>query len=152
MINYELINSIFSLVADHLQAQHSAIKMLHSRVRLILDYVKAAQKGEVPVCHEALRLAYSLSHRLPVIQRDRFEKDFNAVSYFIFSFFHGTKFCFYILISLIFFCLQQCADVSLITYLGMITKGCEEAHQYISRFNMLHEKHAMSRRMRGLFY
>ena len=105
MINYELINSIFSLVADHLQAQHSAIKMLHSRVRLILDYVKAAQKGEVPVCHEALRLAYSLSHRLPVIQRDRFEKDFNAVSYFIFSFFHGTKFCFYILISLIFFLL-----------------------------------------------
>jgi COP9 signalosome complex subunit 6 len=113
-----------SLVADHLASQHSAIKMLHSRVRLILDYVKAVEKGEAPVCHDALRLAKSLSHRLPVIQPDRFKADFY----------------------------EQCSDVSLITYLGMITKGCEEAHQFISRFNMLHEKHAVSRRMRGLFY
>lgn len=110
-----------SLVAEHLNAQHSAIKMLHSRVRLILDYVKAAQKGEVPICHDALRLAYSLSHRLPVIQSERFKPDFY----------------------------EQCNDVSLITYLGMITKGCEEAHQYITRFNLLHEKHGTSRRMRG---
>jgi len=109
-----------SLVADHLAAQHSAIKMLHSRVRLILDYVKAVEKGEAPMCHDALRLAKSLSHRLPVIQPERFKADFY----------------------------EQCSDVSLITYLGMITKGCEEAHQFVTRFNMLHEKHAVSRRMR----
>ncbi|CAL8139330.1 unnamed protein product [Orchesella dallaii] len=110
-----------SLVADHLTSQHSAIKMLHSRVRLILDYVRAVEKGEAPMCHDALRLAKSLSHRLPVIQPDRFKADFY----------------------------EQCSDVSLITYLGMITKGCEEAHQFITRFNMLHEKYAAgSRRMR----
>ncbi|ODM93919.1 COP9 signalosome complex subunit 6 [Orchesella cincta] len=110
-----------SLVADHLASQHSAIKMLHSRVRLILDYVRAVEKGEAPMCHDALRLAKSLSHRLPVIQPDRFKTDFY----------------------------EQCSDVSLITYLGMITKGCEEAHQFITRFNMLHEKYAAgSRRMR----
>jgi len=113
-----------SLVAEHLQAQHSAIKMLHSRVKLILDYVKAAERGEVPICHNALRLAYSLCHRLPVMQPSRFKPDFY----------------------------EQCNDVNLITYLGMITKGCEEAHQFINRFNLLHEKHAVSRRMRGLFY
>lgn len=33
-------------VAEHLIAQHSAIKMLHSRVRLILEYVRAAESGE----------------------------------------------------------------------------------------------------------
>lgn len=37
----------FSLtVAEHLIAQHSAIKMLHSRVKLILEYVKASEAGE----------------------------------------------------------------------------------------------------------
>lgn len=34
------------LAAEHLSAQHSAIKMLHSRVKLILDYIKAAEQGE----------------------------------------------------------------------------------------------------------
>lgn len=37
-----------SLVGEHLQAQHSAINMLHNRVKLILDYVKAVQTGNVP--------------------------------------------------------------------------------------------------------
>lgn len=150
-----------SLVADHLAVQHSAIKMLHSRVRLILDYVRAVEKGEAPMCHDALRLAKSLSHRLPVIQPDRFKADFFEVSlsaswnFLIwvdndFNLRKYTLILLFFMLSLIF--LQQCSDVSLITYLGMITKGCEEAHQFISRFNMLHEKHTVSRRMRGLFY
>lgn len=33
-------------VAEHLIAQHSAIKMLHSRVKIILEYVKAVEAGE----------------------------------------------------------------------------------------------------------
>ena len=38
-------------VADHLQAQHSAIKMLHSRIKLILQYITAVEKGQcVFVC------------------------------------------------------------------------------------------------------
>lgn len=32
-------------MAEHLIAQHSAIKMLHSRVKLILEYVKASEAG-----------------------------------------------------------------------------------------------------------
>lgn len=102
-------------------SQHSAIKMLHSRVKLILEYVKAAQRGEAPVSHDALRLAHSLCHRLPAVQPERFKHDF----------------------------FQQCCDVSLITYLGMITKGCEEVHQFVTRFNMLNEKHTVARRMRA---
>ena len=34
------------LVAEHLQVQHSAIKMLHSRIKLILQYISAVEKGE----------------------------------------------------------------------------------------------------------
>jgi hypothetical protein len=67
-------------VAEHLTAQHSAIKMLHSRVKLVLQYVRAVQAGELPKNHEILREAYSLSHRLPVLQSSRFRADFYNVS------------------------------------------------------------------------
>lgn len=69
-----------SLVAEHLTAQHSAIKMLHSRVRLVLEYMKAVQNGQLPTNHEILREVYSLCHRLPVIQSPRFRQDFYNVS------------------------------------------------------------------------
>lgn len=71
-----------SLVAEHLTAQHSAIKMLHSRVRLVLEYMKAVQNGELQTNHEILREVYSLCHRLPVIQSPRFRQDFYNVSNF----------------------------------------------------------------------
>jgi COP9 signalosome complex subunit 6 len=32
-------------VAEQLIAQHSAIKMLHSRVKLILEYIRAVEAG-----------------------------------------------------------------------------------------------------------
>lgn len=43
-------------VAEHLIAQHSAIKMLHSRVKVILEYVKAVQAGE------SLSLSHTHTH------------------------------------------------------------------------------------------
>jgi len=32
-------------VAEHLLAQHNAVKMLHGRIRVILDYIKAVEAG-----------------------------------------------------------------------------------------------------------
>ena len=40
---------------DTLQAQHSAIKMLASRVRLVLEYVRAVERGELEHNHEIMR-------------------------------------------------------------------------------------------------
>uniref|UniRef100_A0A1B6C3C2 COP9 signalosome complex subunit 6 n=1 Tax=Clastoptera arizonana TaxID=38151 RepID=A0A1B6C3C2_9HEMI len=110
-----------SLVAEHLTAQHSAIKMLHSRVKLVLEYVRAVQVGKLPVNHEILRDAYSLSHRLPVLQTEKFRSDFYV----------------------------QSNDVGLMTYLGTITKGCNDMNQFVNKFNTLS---GMSRRTRGLFF
>jgi COP9 signalosome complex subunit 6 len=133
-----------SLVAEHLTAQHSAIKMLHSRVRLVLEYMKAVQSGQLPTNHEILRDAYSLCHRLPVIQSSRFRQDFYNVSHYIF--FHFT----FILISR-FFC-QQCNDVGLMTYLGTLTKGCNDLNQFVNKFNILYDRQGLGRRMRGIFF
>lgn len=33
-------------VSEQLSAQHGAVKMLHSKVRLILDYLKSVQSGK----------------------------------------------------------------------------------------------------------
>ncbi|XP_071498445.1 COP9 signalosome complex subunit 6-like [Diadema setosum] len=112
-----------SMVAEHLMAQHNAVKMLHSRVKLILDYVKAVQAGEVPMNHDVLRDANSLCHRLPVLHLDKFDTDFY----------------------------NQCNDVTLMAYLGAITKGCNTVNQFVNKFNVLYDRQGMGRRMRGLF-
>merc|ERR1719259_1113940 len=50
-------DSEVSKVSEHFLAQHSAIKMLASRVSLILEYIKAVEAGELPHNHEILREA-----------------------------------------------------------------------------------------------
>ncbi|KAF8782724.1 COP9 signalosome complex subunit 6 like protein [Argiope bruennichi] len=113
-----------SLVAEQLQAQHSAIKMLHSRVHLILDYVRAVKQGKVAPNHEILREAYSLCHRLPVISTETFRQEY----------------------------FNQCNDVGLMTYLGTLTKGCNTINQYVNKFNILYDRQGMGRRMKGFFF
>uniref|UniRef100_A0A6Q2WZF8 COP9 signalosome complex subunit 6 n=1 Tax=Esox lucius TaxID=8010 RepID=A0A6Q2WZF8_ESOLU len=113
-----------STVAEHLIAQHSAIKMLHSRVKVILEYVKAVEAGEVPFNHEILREANALCHRLPVLSTIKFKTDFY----------------------------DQCNDVGLMAYLGTITKTCNSMNQFINKFNVLYDRQGIGRRMRGLFF
>lgn len=110
-----------SAASEHLSAQYSAIKMLHSRVKLVLDYIESAQQGLVPMNHEILREAYSLCHRLPVLNTEKFREEFY----------------------------DQYNDVSLITYMGVLTKTCNTVNQFVNKFNMINDRQQMSRRMRG---
>lgn len=98
--------------------------MLRDRVRLIRDYVKDTQNKTIPWNHGILREAYNLSHRLPVISTTLFKDEFY----------------------------NQCNDVALMTYLGMITKGSNSMNQFVSKFNLLYDRQGMGRRMRGLFF
>ena len=51
MIMMTYVLSIFA-VAEHLLAQHNAVKMLHGRIRIILDYIKAVEAGmHWATCH-----------------------------------------------------------------------------------------------------
>jgi COP9 signalosome complex subunit 6 len=72
-----------SCVAEHLIAQSIAIKMLYSRVKLVLQYIKAVDEGILKPNHEILREAYTLSHRLPVIQNSTFRQEFYTVSFLL---------------------------------------------------------------------
>ncbi|XP_075924589.1 COP9 signalosome complex subunit 6 [Petromyzon marinus] len=113
-----------STVAEHLLAQHSAIKMLHNRVRVILQHMRAIQAGELPVVHEILRDANSLCHRLPVISTTSFQEDF----------------------------FDQCNDVALMAYLGAVTRSCNTGNLFVNKFNTLYDRQGVGRRMRGLFF
>ncbi len=66
-------------MAEQLQAQHNAVKMLANRVRLILEYIRAMERGEVPKSHEVLREAKSLTHRLPVLNSEIFQEEYYTV-------------------------------------------------------------------------
>ena len=73
------------IAAEHLQAQHSAIKMLYNRIKTILEYVKAVRSGAAPINHEIMRDCRSLCQRLPVLDSSQFQEDFFDVSYFYLS-------------------------------------------------------------------
>lgn len=61
--------------------------MLHSRVKLILSYIKSVENGKLQPNSEILREAYSLAQRLPVIQTSTFREEYYTVNFIFFSFF-----------------------------------------------------------------
>lgn len=113
-----------SQVSEHIQMQKSAVKMLHSRIDIILQYVKAVKDGELPMNEEIMRNCLSLCQRLPVLSTQKFEENF----------------------------FDQCNDVLLMSYLAAITKGCNISNELITKFNLIYDRHGASRRLRGLFF
>eukprot|EP00093_Oithona_nana_P000585 00585.XXX_1686_2738_1 [CDS] Oithona nana genome sequencing. len=118
-------SEVQSRVSEHLLVQHSAIKMLASRVALIRDYVKAVEAGQLPLNHEVIREANALTARLPVLQTELFQPQFY----------------------------KQCNDAALMTLMGSVQKSCNDLMQFINKYNVLHQRQWVSgRRMRGIFF
>lgn len=113
-----------SQVSEHIQMQKSAVKMLHSRIEIILEYVKAVKEGKLPMNEEIMRSCMSLCQRLPVLSTQKFQENF----------------------------FDQCNDVLLMSYLAGITKGCNISNELISKFNLIYDRQGASRRLRGLFF
>jgi len=113
-----------SQVSEHIQMQKSAVKMLHSRIDIIFEYVKCVKAGELPMNEEIMRNCLSLCQRLPVLSTQKFKENL----------------------------FDQCNDVLLMSYLAAITKGCNVSNELISKFNLIYDRHGASRRLRGLFF
>ena len=72
--------SVQSAVADHLNAQYSAICLLNNRIKVIYEYVKAVKdKKNIKKNNEILREIQSLCNRLPVMNSPNFYKEFYTV-------------------------------------------------------------------------
>lgn len=54
--------------------------------------------------------------------------------------------------NLFIFLFQQCNDFGLMTYLGIITKGCNNINQFVNKFNILYDRQGVGRRLRSLFF
>lgn len=98
-----------STVADHLNTQYSAIRLLNNRIRVIYEYVLAVKenKANVKKNNEILRDIQSLCNRLPVMNSPNFYKEF----YTLYN------------------------DVTWISYLGVITQGSNTLNQVFSCYS-----------------
>ncbi len=81
--------NVQSAVADHLNAQYSAICLLNNRIKVIYEYVKAVkEKKGIKKNNEILREIQSLCNRLPVMNSPNFYKEFYTVSIFFITRWH----------------------------------------------------------------
>ncbi|XP_025425153.1 COP9 signalosome complex subunit 6 [Sipha flava] len=112
-----------SLVAETLTVQFNAIKMLQSRVKLLLEYLKETKNSEIPINNEILREFVSLCHRLPVMESGEFYRELYT----------------------------HCNDVALIAYLGVLTKCSNEVNNYCNKFNALFDRQVVGRKVKALF-
>ncbi|XP_063722083.1 COP9 signalosome complex subunit 6-like isoform X2 [Symsagittifera roscoffensis] len=141
-----------STICDQYMGHHSAVKMLHSRVRLILDYIRAVQRGELgPADQETLREINSLCHTLPLIATNTSSGDIICSDGLSSSngeeLFKGEF-------------VQQYNEVALLSFLGTVMKGCNTMNQYAQKFSKVydqplgtHQPHhaARGRHPRGMF-
>lgn len=101
-------------LAAHLTGIHSAIKMLHSRIKVLLHYLLAMQKGDVPCENSLLRQVSSLLRRLPAIESGKFQDDF----------------------------LMEYNDTVLISYLAMLTNCSSAMNELVDKFNTAYDRHS----------
>jgi COP9 signalosome complex subunit 6 len=84
-----------SAAVDYLKLQHSAVKMLKDRIKVIAKFVKDVQSGVLPYHEEPMADIIRLTQRFPLMSSDEYTRAYN----------------------------MQCNDVALNTYLGILTKG-----------------------------
>jgi len=106
-----------SLLTSHLSTLHSAIKMLNLRIKVLLQFAKASQTGQVPRDEGILRQINALVQQLPAIDTDKFKEDF----------------------------LTEYNDALLVTYLASITKTSHAVNEMIEKFNITYDRHSRRR-------
>jgi len=112
-----------SAATKQLLANHGAVKMLHERLQLIVEYLKSVESGQLPRNEVICRQIATLCHRLPVMDSDRFQRELH----------------------------NQCSDIKLTAYLGALTKICGSVNQLVGKLNVLSERQGTGgmRRVRG---
>jgi len=105
-------------LASHLGSLHSAIKMLNIRIRTIVQFLEAEQRGQLPLDHALLRQVASLVNQLPAIDTARFRDEF----------------------------INEYNDAALVSYLASLTKTASQISDLTDKYNLAFDRH--SRRAR----
>lgn len=101
----------------HLAGIHSAVKMLGSRVKVLVQYLADVKKGNVQPTPAAMRQIASLCQRLPALDTKSFQHE------------HMAEF----------------NDALLLAYLATVTKSAQTLNEVVDRFNMAFDRHSRRR-------
>ncbi|RIB24156.1 COP9 signalosome complex subunit 6A [Gigaspora rosea] len=112
-----------SLIA-HLTTQRNAIQMLHTRIKLLHNYLDLINSKQTPVDHDILRQIAGLCNRMPTIDSADFKQEF----------------------------LTEYNDVLLTTYLATITKGTNSINELVDKFNIANSTNRPGGRGRHQLY
>jgi len=106
-----------SQLTAHLMGTHNAIKMLHTKIKILKKFLEATASGEVKPDHGLLRQIVGLCNLLPAIDTDAFKEDF----------------------------LNEYNDALLVTYLSTITKGASIINDMVDRYNTAYDRQGRRR-------
>jgi len=106
-----------SQLTAHLMGTHNAIKMLHTKIKILKRFLEATAKGEVKADHGLLRQIAGLCNLLPAIDTEAFKEDF----------------------------LNEYNDALLVTYLSSITKGASIINDMVDRYNTAYDRQGRRR-------
>jgi COP9 signalosome complex subunit 6 len=95
---------------SHLQTQRAAVKMLHDRILVLVNYVKAVLSGSAPKDHATIRSLAALVASLPASDSHGFREEFET----------------------------EYADVQLTAYLSTLTKSTSILNDIVDKHNILH--------------
>uniref|UniRef100_A0A7S1X038 COP9 signalosome complex subunit 6 n=1 Tax=Tetraselmis chuii TaxID=63592 RepID=A0A7S1X038_9CHLO len=99
-------------LSAHLTALHSAMKMLNSRIRQLLELLQRMRSGDTPYDHSLVRQITALVRMLPSIQTDAFKQEF----------------------------LTEYTDSQLVIYLASLTKGASSLNEVVDKYNIAYDK------------
>ncbi|GJJ77632.1 COP9 signalosome complex subunit 6 [Entomortierella parvispora] len=111
-----------SSLVSHLSGQQNAIKMLHTRIKLLHEYLQDSVQGRVPKDRDLERQISSLCNLLPTIAGPAFEEEF----------------------------LTEYNDVLLTSYLATVTKGTHAMSEMVDKFNIVANQSHSGRPRRGM--
>lgn len=117
---------VFKLIREIILGLNNHTTNINNSLQPIIEmklFLQAVKSNQLRHNHEITREAYALCHRLPVIDCKRLSNDLY----------------------------DQYNDVTLMTYLGVISKGCHTMNQFVAKFNALFDRQGVGRRIRGLF-
>jgi len=106
-----------SQLTAHLMGIHNAIKMLHTKINILKNFLTATASGQVKPDHGLLRQIAGLCNLLPAIDTDAFKEDF----------------------------LNEYNDALLVTYLSSITKGASIINDMVDRYNTAYDRQGRRR-------
>jgi len=95
---------------SHLQTQRAAVKMLHDRILVLVNYVKAVLAGSATKDHATIRSLAALVASLPASDSQGFREEFET----------------------------EYVDVQLTAYLSTLTKSTSILNDIVDKHNILH--------------